>query len=170
MQSAQNILSNAVAPIDFRKPNQIVGTVEYVAVEVLVSKIIRSILKMEHRGVWELGWIHLLSIPFLGGAGAPFKNITDHTAHADYQQSLIDGAKGIPAVLLAQYVYQTAYSGFHFPKFSFKDLLITAGSKTLSRPLVYSVLEKLPPTMMDGFLTLDALAKRQAANSNLNFG
>ncbi len=45
MEQAQNVLSNAIAPVDFRKAKQLVGTVEYVAAEVLVSKIVRTVLR-----------------------------------------------------------------------------------------------------------------------------
>ena len=72
MESAQNILSNAVIPLDFRRDRQLIGTAEYIAAEVLVSKIIRTVLKMEDRPITELAFVHLLSIPFLGGLAAPF--------------------------------------------------------------------------------------------------
>ena len=169
MEQAQNVISNAIAPVDFRKSNQLLGTAEYVAVEVLVSKIIRGVLKMENRGVWELAWVHLLSIPFLGGAGAPFGATRSTTQTTAYSRAAMDGARGIPAVLLAQYVYSTAYAGFHIPKFNFKDLLITAGSKSISRPLVYSIIDKLPQSMQDGFTVLDELARRQTTESNIAF-
>ena len=83
----QNVVSNAVAPIDFRKGKQVVGAAEYVALEVAVSKIVRTVLKMEHRGFLELAWIHALSIPFMGGLGAPFgknKNLMDTSDEAGY--------------------------------------------------------------------------------------
>ena len=75
METAQNVFRNAVAPVDPTGQdgaNRILGTAEYVAVEVAVSKIVRAVLKMENRSVWDLFWIHLLSVPFLGGLAAPF--------------------------------------------------------------------------------------------------
>ena len=60
MEQAQNVLSNAIAPVDFRKAKQLVGTVEFVAVEVLVSKIVRTVLRMENRGLMDLAFVHLL--------------------------------------------------------------------------------------------------------------
>ena len=60
MEQVQNVLSNAVAPVDFRKAKQLIGTVELIAVEVLVSKIVRTVLRMENRGLMDLAFVHLL--------------------------------------------------------------------------------------------------------------
>ena len=167
MQKAQNVLANAYAPVDFRNEGQLMGTAGYVAVEVAVSKLVRTVLKMEPRSITELAFVHLLSIPFMGGAGAPFGASTPLRGTADYTTAFKDGAKGIPAVLVAQWVYQTAYSGFHMPWFNLKDLLIIAGSKTITRPLVYSVYDKLPDALDDGFAVIDELIRRQTNNSNI---
>ena len=167
MEQVQNVLSNAVAPVDFRKPWQLIGTAEFVAVEVLVSKIVRTVLKMEHRGILELAWVHLLSIPFMGGIAAPLPNTRALANTNGYGQAVMDGAKGIPGVLIAQWIISTSSKGFHFPWFNMKDLLITAGSKAISRPLVYSVLSKLPPDAKAGFAVMDALFQAQVAKSNL---
>ena len=170
MEQVQNVLSNAIAPVDFRKAKQLVGTVEFVAVEVLVSKIVRTVLRMENRGLMDLAFVHLLSIPFMGGIAAPFGNVRAIGATGGYGQAAVDGAKGIPGVLIAQWIIATASKGFHFPWFNLKDLLITAGSKALSRPLVYSVIDKLPIDAQAGFAVLDQLFQNQVAKSNLKFG
>ena len=167
METAQNVFWNAAAPVNFSETNQVLGTAEYVAVEVAVSKIVRSVLKMENRSIWDLFWIHLLSVPFMGGLGAPFGDQTPLANTPDYTTAALDGARGIPAVLAAQWVIATASKGFHFPWFNMKDLLITAGSKAISRPLVYSVLNKLPEDAQAGFAVMDALFQAQVAKSNL---
>ena len=170
METAQNVFRNAVAPVDPTGQdgaNRILGTAEYVAVEVAVSKIVRSVLKMENRSVWDLFWIHLLSVPFLGGLAAPFGDKTAIAATNSYQTAAMDGAKGIPAVLAAQWVIATASKGFHVPWFGMKDLMITAGSKIISRPLVYSVYAKLPQNAQEAFAVLDALVQRQSINSSI---
>ena len=166
METATNVVRNAVAPLDFGEDNRVLGTAEYVAIEVAVSKIVRSVLKMENRSVWDLFWIHLLSVPFLGGLGAPFGDQTPLANTNDYTQALKDGARGIPAVLAAQWVYNTASRGFHVPWFGMKDLLITAGSKAITRPLTYSVRDKLPGGTA-ALAVIDALIQRQAEGSNI---
>ena len=163
---AWNVIDNAIAPVDFRNTGQLIGTAEYVAVEVLVSKMVRTILKMEDRGIGELAAIHVLSIPFLGGAGAPFGPIAPFSGQNSYQQALMDGAKGVPAVLLAQWVLATSTKGFHLPWFSIKDILVTAGSKAISRPLVYSIIDKLP-VGVEGFAVMDELVNRQVGASKI---
>ena len=170
MDKATNVLKNAVAPLDWRKEGQLVGTAAYVAIEVAVSYIVRNVLKMEKKSLLELASIHGLSVPFMGGAGAPFGPITGIAATTGYGTAFKDGAKGIPAVLLAQWVIATAYKGFHFPWFTLKDLLITAGSKTVTRPLVYSISGMLKNIgVADGIRVIDELINSQVANSNLNF-
>ena len=169
MEQVQNVLSNAIAPVDFRKAKQLIGTAEFVAVEVLVSKIVRTVLKMENRGIFELAFVHLLSIPFMGGIAAPLPNTSALANTGGYGQAAMDGAKGIPGVLIAQWIIATTSKGFHFPWFNMKDLLITAGSKTITRPLVRSVLDKLPPDAQAGFAVMDQLFQNQVAKSNIRF-
>ena len=163
-------MSNAIAPVDFRKSKQLIGTAEFVAVEVLVSKVVRSVLKMENRGLMQLAFVHLLSIPFMGGLAGPLPAQSGIGNTAGYGTALADGAKGIPGVLIAQWIIATATKGFHFPWFNMKDLLITAGSKTVTRPLVYSVIDKLPEDAQAGFAVMDALFAAQVAKSNILTG
>ena len=170
MDAVKNVFNNGIAAVDFRKAKQLIGTVEYVAAEVLVSKVIRAVLKMENRGIFDLAFIHLLSIPFMGGIAAPFGNVRAIGATGGYGQAAVDGAKGIPGVLIAQWIIATASKGFHFPWFNLKDLLITAGSKALSRPLVYSVSDKLPNDAAAGFAVMDQLFQNQVAKSNIRTG
>jgi hypothetical protein len=98
--------------------------------------------------------------------GAPFGDQTTLGTTPDYTTALKDGARGIPAVLAAQWVYNTASRGFHVPWFGMKDLLITAGSKAITRPLTYSVRDKLPGGTA-ALAVIDALIQRQAEGSNI---
>ena len=166
--TAANIFNNAIVPIDIRKNGQLLGTAEYVAIEVAVSKIVRNVLRMENRNITELAAVHILSIPFLGGAGAPFGQVQGVGNGPSYTQALKDGAKGVPAVLLAQWVFNTAYKGFHLPWFSVKDIAITAGAKALSRPIVLALWPILGSlSARQGFEVIDALVNRQVAASSI---
>ena len=49
---------------------------------------------------------------------------------------------GIPALFIAQYVYNTFGKGFHMPFWSMKDALIMAAAKILTRPLLSMVYDK----------------------------
>ena len=167
MDQVTKVFNNAVAPIDVRNGIQpLIGSVEYVAIEVAVSKIVRSVLKFENKGIMELAWIHALSLPFMGGLSAPFGSPALVGQSGSYTQAFKDGAKGIPAVLAAQWVIATAQKGFHFPWFSLRDLMITAGSKTLSRPLTYALIDKIGG-LADPYAVIDQLIQRQASASTI---
>ena len=125
---------------------------------------------MENRGLMHLAFVHLLSIPFMGGLAGPLPAQSSIANTDSYATAAIDGAKGIPGVLIAQWIIATATKGFHFPWFSMKDLLITAGSKAVTRPLVYSVIDKLPEDAQAGFAVMDALFAAQVAKSNILTG
>ena len=71
------------------------------------------------------------------------------------------GAKGIPAVLLAQYLVNTFTTGFHVPWFNFKDLLITAACKAITTPMLYAARTWLPDMMTNGLEIMQLLEQQQ---------
>mgnify|MGYP001061627218 FL=1 len=80
---------------------------------------------------------------------------------------LTDGAKGIPAVLLAQWILDSFAKGFHVPWFNMKDLLITAGTKALTRPVIGFIFTYLPGAAQDNLLVVDEMIRRQRFFSTL---
>ena len=163
-----NVWNNSIAPYDPRKSQLVMGNIQLVAVEVTVSKILRKILRMADESIFRLTLIHAASLPLLGGAGgyfAPAKRLGD--TNATYAEQFADGAKGIPAVFIGQYVINTAFQGFHMPKISIQDMLITAASKVLSRPLLAAVYPKLHKQLADNFDVTDSMIENQVATSNL---
>jgi len=68
-----NVLTNVITPVDPRRTDLLFGSLEYVAAEVVVAKIVRKIIKADTKGWAELAYIHTLSLPFIGGAGAFFE-------------------------------------------------------------------------------------------------
>ena len=163
-----NVWNNSIAPYDPRKSQLVMGNVQLVAVEVTVSKILRKILRMADESIFRLTLIHAASLPLLGGASgffAPNRRLRD--ANATYAEQFADGAKGIPAVFIGQYVINTAFQGFHMPKISMQDMLITAASKVLSRPLLAAVYPKLHKQLADNFDVTDSMIENQVATSNL---
>ena len=165
---ATNILSNAVLPYDPRKLKLVFGSAEYIALEVIVSKIVRKILKAD-KSFKHLIVLHALSLPFMGGiiGWAP---TTGNVQSSTYVKSFTDGALGIPAVLAAQWIMNTFSTGFQFPWFNMKDLLITAGAKTITRPLVKSIVGFLPKDASDAIHVVNAMIVQQQATSVLNRG
>ena len=164
--SIMNIGTNAILPFDPRKMKLILGSAEYIALEVFVSAVVRKIMKAP-KGYMELVAIHALSLPLMGGAVGFVGNNRDMRGGAKWGDLFMDGAKGVPAVLLAQWVLNTFYSGFAFPWFNMKDLLITAGAKIITRPLTSMIIDYLPADFQDGLDLLNGIVTRQSDASTL---
>ena len=165
--SIMNIGKNAILPFDPRKMKVMLGSAEYIAIEVFVSAVVRKIMKAP-KGYMELVAIHTLSLPFMGGAvGFVGNNHDMRKSPTQWGELFMDGVKGVPAVLLAQWVLHTFYSGFSFPWFNMKDLLITAGSKTITRPLTAMILDYLPADFQDALTLLNGIIAKQSEASTL---
>ena len=162
-----NIFQNAILPVDPRKMKVLMGSAQYIAVEVLLSQLIRRFMKAPQSWTDTI-LVHTLSMPFMGGAAGFGDNNKDIEAEpAVWGDLFMDGAKGIPAVLLAQWLLFTFYKGFHVPWFNMKDLLITAGAKTITRPLTAIILPYLPEDLQDNYELIHAVIEKQAIASNL---
>ena len=159
----QNVLENAAQPIDVRKLSQVFGVAEYVAAEVLVSYLARAVFKIEKRSVMELTAIHAVSVPFLGGLGMWFDDNSPYDYAAPVGDQVADGAKGIPAVYASQYICNTALQGLHAPKLNFKDILVTAAAKVVTRPLLSFIYPYLTEAMQDNLQVVEALIRQQRA-------
>ena len=160
-----NVLNNTILPFDIRKPDLLGGSLQLITVEVLVAKVIRKILGMGNRGVLELAFIHAVSLPMMGGLSSAFGATRPYGM--THYQAFQDGAKGIPAVFAAQYITGVANRGFTVPKVSVKEILVTAASKMLSKPLINVVFTNLPKAMKDNFEIENMMEQKQAAASNL---
>ena len=169
-----NIATNVITPFDPRRTKLLLGSLEYIAAEVLVAKIVRKIIKADNKGWAALAYVHALSLPFMGGAAGFFDPSENYNApdqktgkKIGFTTHLTDGAKGIPAVLLAQWIVESFARGFHAPWFNMKDLLITAGTKALTRPVLGFVIDYLPATLKDNLLVVEELIRRQQVASTL---
>ena len=163
LTDAPKILKNAVLPFNPMQAYLAGGAVEYVAVEVLVSKFLRKMLRFEDRGFLELAYIHALSLPFLGGASSFVEAPGSYTD--DYVKQFTDGAKGVPAVLIAQWIVATCSRGFHIPSISIKDVFITAAAKSLSKPLLKIVFKNLPEDMASALNVVGEMTRKQNATA-----
>ena len=132
---AKNVLETAAIPFDVRKPTVVGGSISHVAFEVLVSYIARRVLRSERRSIVELAAIHTLAIPFEGGLTAFTEPPSAKGMEAPISNQFVDGAKGVPAVFAGTYMANTFMDGLHAPRLNFKDILITAASKIITRPL-----------------------------------
>jgi len=144
----------------------------YIAMEVAVSKLIRRFVGT-NTGWLELIQIHGLSLPFIGPLMQFFdppmkhqafvgkKASTDKEKYA-FTDQLMDGAKGIPAVLFAEYVLETFRRGFHMPKLAMKDIMVTGFAKTATRPITVAVFPYLPADFRATYLVMEAVFAKLA--------
>ena len=167
---ALNILTNAVQAVDLRKGSQVFGAAEYIAAEVLVSYFARYLFKIERRTVMELAAIHAVSIPLIGGLVAGLEPNNPFGYQSPMGDLVFDGAKGVPAVFVAQYICNTALTGLHAPKLGFKDILVTAAAKLATRPLLSFVYPYLGPMFRNNLDILEELfqAKQRPASRLLS--
>ena len=168
-----NIVTNVVLPFDPRRTKLLMGSLEYIAAEVVVAKVVRKIIKADTKGWLELAYVHALSLPFMGGTAAFFERNAGYDGTDNegkkltFTTQIMDGAKGIPAVLVAQYIIESFSKGFHAPWFNMKDLLITAGTKAITRPIVGFIYKYLPDNAAENLQIVDSLIERQRQASSL---
>ena len=163
-----NILTNAIQPVDVRHGSQVAGAAEYVAAEVLVSYFARYLFKAQRRTLMELAAIHTVSILLIGGLSAGVDPSNIYGYESPWGDLIQDGAKGVPAVFAAQYICNTALAGLHAPKLQFADILMTAATKIITRPLVALVFPYLGVTFRNNLDVLEELFNnKQRAVSRL---
>ena len=173
MSDYTNVVTNVITPFDPRRTALLMGSLEYIAAEVVVAKVIRKIIRADNKGWLELAYVHALSLPFMGGTAAFFNQQAGYTGvdldgkAVGFTTHAMDGAKGIPAVLVAQYIIASISKGFHAPWFNMKDLLITAGSKAVTRPLIGFIYKYLPQDAADNLDVVEHLVRLQREASSL---
>ena len=67
-KDAINIPQNAILPFDVRRYKLALGSAEYIAIEVIISKLIRTLLKVNTKSWVELATVHAVSLSYMGGA------------------------------------------------------------------------------------------------------
>ena len=131
-----NIFKNMASP--FSSGKAIKGSISYVALEVLVSKLLRKIMQMDNKSWAELSVVHALTLPILGGVGAAF-NGNDNQPTRGYGAKKMathvkEGAKTVPALFTAQYVYNTYCHGLGLHFWSVKDALVNGCRQDTDSP------------------------------------
>ena len=67
-KDALNIPQNAILPFDVRRYKLALGSAEYIAIEVLISKLLRILLRRNNKGWVELATVHAVSLSYMGGS------------------------------------------------------------------------------------------------------
>lgn len=167
-KDALNVPYNAILPFNPMRYQLAVGSAEYVAIEVLISKIIRMVLDYDTKKWGELVAVHAVSLSYMGGAAGFLE--PPGPLESTFTAQLQDGAKGIPAVFLAQYTVDTLNRGFHTPftKWKLEDVLISAASKAISRPLFGLIYPFIKGTVGPTLSKTNELVQRQTVGSILS--
>ena len=174
-------LNNTILPFDVRvnksvgtgptfglpSGNLAAGTLQIIAVEVLMSKLIRVMLKMENKSFGRLILVHSISMPLIGGLVGFVDPPTQLKDGPTLAEAFMGGVKAVPAVFMAQYITNTALKGLHVPKLSIRDILITAASKILTRPLLKYVYGYMPAAVQGNFDANDDMVLQQVGASRL---
>ena len=165
--SATNPLRNLIFP--FSKSKFIMGSAQFVAAEVLVSWIIRRVMKAERKTVINLAMPHVLSLPLIGGVNAVWNNSDPLIqSQARLKDQAKESMKQFPALLLGDICWKFSNEGFSIPSYKGRDLLIMLVAKTLTRPLIGMLYKNMPAGMAENFDALDILFRAQAGASKLD--
>ena len=154
-----NLLKNMFSIFDIQaNPENLAGISEIVIFESLTSLLFYNwFLPQAYPGLQQIVLTHFISLPFL--SAIPISSFASRVTLEDYlreklnlKEALMLSAQGIPSVLLSQYLVGAVFAGgFYVPKISFQSLLVVAGSKMITRPLLqllYSMfLGKVPNTI-----------------------
>lgn len=164
-----NIIKNALNTLNPMTPKVLQGSIIYVALEVAVSKVLRKIMRADTKSYTELAVVHSMSLGFMGGTSVALNNPGSiGTLYSDKRmlKHVKQGAKGIPALFIAQYVYNTFFYGFGLTFFSMKDALIMGAAKILTRPIA-AQLYKRAKFVQNGLDAQSSVEQAQMVGSNL---
>ncbi len=166
-QRLMAVLNNAIRPVS--SGGAIKGSLVYVALEVAVSKLLRTIMGADTKSAMELATVHTISLGLMGGLSAPLNNPKEgvvHPGEKSISRHITQGAKGIPALFLAQYIYQTFFNGFSMSFWSMKDALIMMAAKILTRPIGSKLLYNNVKFAQNGLDNQYIMGELQAGASN----
>ena len=164
-KNLMNVPKNLLAP--FAGTDRIVGSLTTISSEMIVAKILRNFINAPPASWTDLFFIHTISLPFLGGLTGFMDPPEPIAKGSKWIGQVQAGAQGVPAVMLAQYIWTTALgAGFHLPTFSMSDVLLTAGAKTLTRPLLFMVSGMFPKSLENQLAVLNKIVQGQNKSSN----
>ena len=144
---------------------QIQGTVEYVAIEVLVGQAIRRIAFGLPYNWMAAAETHLYSVPLIGqlNFGEPFTDLVRKPkGSVELGAEVTAGAKKIPAVLAGYVAHKIRTDGVRIPAFGNKDVFALMLGKVISRPLTAYIFSSLPEDAQTALIVLNQLFNHTA--------
>ena len=149
----------------FRTGKAIQGSLQYVAIEVLIGQLIRRTMNMKYNWA-ESAEIHTYSVPVIGqlNFGEPFGELkTDSKAKVELMDEATDGAKAIPGAIVGYIAQRLRRDGLKVPGFGNKDFIALMIGKIVSRPVTAYLFSSLPNNAQVAAIVLNQLMNRQKA-------
>ena len=144
-----NLIKNMFSIFNIQaSPENLYGISEIIIFESLTSLLFYSWFAPNlYPGLQQIILTNLISIPFL--SAIPISSMASKTTLEDYlaeklnlKEALMLSMGGIPSVLVSQYIIGAIFiGGFYVPKITFQALLVTSGSKMITRPLLQLLYE-----------------------------
>ena len=140
MEGTKNTFRTIAQPTDFFNLPQTASNAQGVVFEALTSYLLRWTFGSSKESFLKLVGIHALASPMHGGVenmltteGTEQKKFTD-----DASDQFTIALKQLPTVYLCQYVINTPEKGLRFntKMFDMSDILLTAGAKLITRPIL----------------------------------
>jgi hypothetical protein len=159
--AVSNIFFNFIAP--YYSSSRVGGALVNAGVGVLNEWIVRWLLK-RRIPLTQLGMAHVLAEPFTGVTGY-FK--TGAADKAKLVESFTSGARQGVAVLFGHWLVDILNNGFKLGLPSFMFVLIVLGSKALSKTEIGFMLQYVPKTLANQYMTFDEQLQKLEKHSNL---
>ena len=134
--SLTTVIENGLQPIDIRKTKNVFAGAEIILSEALVSYLARWTFGGEKMSFMKLVMLHAIANPLHGGIEETLGAAEVTYKGGEYTDQFAKSVSNIPGVFVAQYIVNTPDKGIRMPGFSLKDVLLTAGSKIVTRPIL----------------------------------
>ena len=136
------------------------GTVEYVAIEVLVPQAISRMAFGLPYNWMAAAETHLYSVPMIGqlNFGDAFGDLKrDSKEKVELTDEATDGAKAIPGALVGYIAHKIRSEGVKIPSLATKEVVALLAGKIISRPLTAYVFSSLPKDAQTALIVINNL-------------
>ena len=158
-ENITEVFKNSYAP--YNGIDQIVGTTYFVLVETIVETIVRRLVSK------RIPMTDVASALMLGKAFEGmfyFGEDPEEPGEQKIQDAALSGAQTAPGQFVGQYLLSIFQKGFTMPSFDLVDMLVTVGSKTISRPVVGWLDGLMPKDLKSKVDLLNHLLRAQRRN------
>ena len=153
-----NAFWNTLEP--FMSAKAVQGSLEYVAIEVLVGQAVRRWAFSLPYNWMAASETHLYSVPMIGqlNFGKKFGELDrDKEKKVELSDEAQDGAKAIPGAIVGYIAHKIRTEGLKFPNLASKEVLALLIGKVISRPLTAYIFSSLPEDAQTALIVINNL-------------